>query len=129
MKFIVPFGRLCFAAIFIAASFGHFSAESIGYAASQGVPMPGMLVPLSGLMSLVGGLSVLLGYKARYGACLLVLFLIPVTLMMHKFWGVTDPKVAIIQLSMFMKNLSMFGAALLITYFGAGPLSIDHNQK
>lgn len=129
MNFIVLLGRICYAAIFIAASFGHFSKETIGFAASHGVPLPEILVPLSGIMALVGGLSVLLGYKARLGAWLLVLFLVPVTVMIHKFWGIADPGEAKMQQIMFMKNLSMLGGALLITYFGAGPLSVDNYER
>ena len=60
---------------------------------------------------------------------MLVLFLIPVTLMMHKFWGISDPQAAQMQMIMFMKNLSMLGGALLITQFGAGPASIDARQQ
>jgi putative oxidoreductase len=30
---------------------------------------------------------------------------------------------------MFMKNLSMLGAALLITHFGSGPCSLDERAK
>ena len=52
-------------------------------------------------------------------------FLIPVTLVMHNFWGVADSATQQIQRAMFMKNLTMLGGALLITYFGAGPLSLD----
>src|SRR2546430_12516580 len=70
---------------------GHFSPAYIGYAAQQGVPAAGLLVPLSGVIATLGGLSVTLGYKAKLGAWLLVLFLVPVTLMMHNFWAVTDP--------------------------------------
>src|SRR5256714_4303211 len=104
---------------------GHFSAAYIGYAAQQGVPAAGLLVPLSGVIATLGGLSVTLGYKAKLGAWLLVLFLVPVTLMMHNFWAVTDPMMRGMQIAMFMKNLSMLGAALLIAYFGSGPLSLD----
>jgi hypothetical protein len=48
---------------------------------------------------------------------------------MHKFWGLTDPVMAQVQMIMFMKNLSMFGGALLITQFGAGPLSLDARRS
>ena len=128
MKFIFPLARVFFAAIFILSGLmSHLlnAHAMIGYAASSGVPMPEILVPLSGLIALAGGLSVLLGYKARWGAWLIVLFLAPVTLMMHKFWGVTDPQMALLQQAMFLKNLSMLGGALLITQYGAGPVSID----
>src|SRR5438128_9381773 len=104
---------------------GHFSPAYIGYAAQQGVPAAGLLVPLSGVIATLGGLSVTLGYKAKLGAWLLVLFLVPVTLMMHNFWAVTDPMMRGMQIALFMKNVSMLGAALLITHFGSGPLSLD----
>jgi len=58
-----------------------------------------------------------------------VLFLIPVTLMMHKFWTIPDPMLAQIQMVMFMKNVSMLGGALLITQFGAGPFSLDARRS
>ncbi|HZT42003.1 MAG TPA: DoxX family protein [Chthonomonadaceae bacterium] len=124
-KAVVLAGRVLFSAIFLIAGLGHFSQQEIGYAAHAGVPMAGLLVPLSGLIALAGGLSVLLGYRARIGAWLLVLFLIPVTLMMHNFWAVKDPMQAQMQMAHFLKNLSMLGGALLITHFGAGPLSLD----
>ena len=125
MVYLVPLGRLLYSAIFLMTAFGHFSAGYIGYAAQAGVPAPGLLVPLSGVIATLGGLSVTLGYKAKIGAWLLVLFLVPVTLLMHNFWAVTDPMMRGMQTALFMKNVSMLGAALLITHFGAGPLSLD----
>lgn len=129
LGFAVPVGRVLFAAIFVMASFHHFSSQAIGYAASAGVPLAGVAVPLSGVIALVGGLSVALGYKARIGAWLLVLFLVPVTLMMHAFWNVQDPMMHQIQQIMFMKNVSMLGGALLVAYFGAGPFSLDRRRR
>jgi putative oxidoreductase len=125
LEMLVPVGRALYAAIFIMASFGHFSPQTIAYASSQGVPLASLAVPLSGIMSLVGGLSVALGYKTRYGAALLVAFLVPVTLMMHKFWAVPDPMMAQMQQAMFLKNVALLGTALLLMYFGAGPGSLD----
>jgi putative oxidoreductase len=127
--YLAALGRVLYAAIFIVSGFGHFSAQTIGYAAAEGVPSPGLLVPLSGLLSLAGGLSVLLGYRAKLGAWLLVLFLVPVTLVMHAFWAIPDPAMSSMQQVNFMKNLSMLGAALLIAYFGAGPLSLDAKRR
>jgi putative oxidoreductase len=110
------------------AAAGHFSPATIAYAASQGVPLAGIAVPLSGLIALAGGLSILLGYRAKLGAWLIVLFLVPVTLALHKFWAVSDPMMAQMQQAMFMKNLSMLGAALFISQMGAGPLSLDDRR-
>jgi putative oxidoreductase len=125
VKYVVLAGRICFAAMFIFAAPGHFTARYVGYASQAGVPAAALLVPLSGLIALVGGLSIALGYKAKLGALLLVVFLIPVTVAMHPFWAVTDPMMGQMQLAMFLKNLSMLGGALVIAYFGSGPLSLD----
>jgi putative oxidoreductase len=129
MNYLVLWGRVLYVAIFITAAPGHFSAGTIGYAASKGVPLASIAVPLSGMIALAGGLSILLGYRARWGAWLIVLFLVPVTIIMHNFWAVTDPNAAQMQQIMFMKNLSMLGAALMITHFGSGPLSLDDRKK
>src|SRR5258706_9040387 len=125
MKYFVLLGRILYASIFVISSLGHFSDQTIGFAASQGVPFASVAVPLSGVMALLGGLSVAVGFKARYGAVLLALFLVPVTVMLHKFWAVPDPMMALMQQAMFMKNFAMLGSALLIAYFGSGPLSLD----
>src|SRR5580704_9002994 len=126
---VVVLGRFLFVLIFLVAGANHFNKQTIGYAASQGVPLASIAVPLSGVLAIAGGLSILLGYRAKLGAWLLVLFLIPVTLMMHKFWTVTDPMMAQIQMVMFMKNVSMLGGALLISHFGAGPFSLDARRS
>jgi putative oxidoreductase len=106
-----------------------FFCSNGDYANSQGVPMATVLVPISGILAIAGGLSILFGYKAKWGAWLLVAFLIPVTLMMHAFWKLDDPMQHQMQMVMFMKNTSMLGAAFLIAWFGAGPLSIDERTK
>lgn len=125
---MVIVGRLLFSLIFLMTALGHFSAQMIAYAAAQGVPAAGLLVPASGVVAILGGLSILLGYKAKLGAWLLVLFLVPVTLMMHNFWVVQDPMGHQMQQVMFFKNLSMLGAALLITQLGSGPASLDRQK-
>jgi putative oxidoreductase len=122
---VVLAGRVLFSLIFLLAAIGHFSHQEIAFAAQQGVPLASLAVPLSGVLALVGGLSVLLGYHANWGAGLLIVFLVPVTLLLHNFWAVKDPMMAQMQMAMFLKNLSMIGGALLITQFGAGPLSLD----
>ena len=112
-------------AAFIATVFSHFTQRAIRYAASMGVPLADMLVPLSGIIAAVGGVGILIGYRAKVGALLVVLFLVPDTLIMHRFWGLSDPLLAEMQQINFMKNLALLGGALLIAYFGSGPLSLD----
>jgi putative oxidoreductase len=125
MRVLVPIGRVLFALIFVASIVGHFSSAEIAQASAHGVPLAHVMVPLAGLIALAGGLSVMLGYHARLGALLLVIFLVPVTLFMHKFWGLADPQMAMMQRIHFMKNLSLVGGALMLMYFGSGPYSLD----
>ena len=126
MRVLVPVGRFLFAFIFIYGGFGHFRKVEIDYGAAAGVPAAHVLVPLAGVIAIVGGLMILLGLYAQFGAILIILFLIPVTFTMHRFWGLHDAQMAQMQQVNFMKNLSMLGGAFLIAYFGAGPFSFDH---
>jgi putative oxidoreductase len=121
---VVLLGRVFFSLIFVVAGLNHFSKQTIAFAASQGVPLASIAVPLSGVLAVLGGLSILFGYRAKIGAWLIALFLVGVT-PLHNFWAVHDPMLAQMQMAMFMKNISMFGGALLISHFGAGPLSLD----
>jgi len=128
MRYLVVLGRLFYSLIFVVAGFGHFTHQEIAYAAAQGIPIVGVLVPASGIMAIVGGLSILLGFHGKLGAWLLVLFLLPVTLTMHNFWAVKDPMMQQIQMAMFLKNFSMLGSALFFTQIGTGPLSLDSRR-
>ncbi len=122
---IVVLGRVLFSLIFLMTALSHFSSQTVAFAASQGVPLASIAVPLSGIIAVLGGLSILLGYRAKLGAWLIVLFLVGVTPMMHRFWTVTDPMMHMMQMVMFMKNVSMLGGALLISQCGTGPWSLD----
>jgi putative oxidoreductase len=129
MKFLFPLGRVLFSFIFLIAAPRHFTQEGVQHAAQLGVPVPGALVPLSGLVAIAGALSVVTGYKTRWGAWMLVAFLIPVTWWMHGYWRLSDPAAIHVQQAMFAKNLSMLGAALLISQFGGGPVSFDARKN
>src|SRR5467141_4497190 len=126
---VVVLGRFFFALIFLFAAPNHFTKQTIAFSASQGVPLAWIAVPLSGVVAIAGGLSILLGYRAKLGAWLIVLFLGPVTLIMHKFWAVQDPMMAQMHMGMFMKNVAKLGSALLISQFGAGPFSLDARRS
>jgi putative oxidoreductase len=79
-------------------------------------------------MAIVGALSVVVGWNARIGGLLLVLFLLPATFIMHAFWKL-DGAAAQEQFGNFIRNLSLLGAALYVTHFGAGPYSIDARSE
>ncbi len=124
-KYLVPLGRVAFAAVFVVFAPLDFTPQGVAWAAQQGVPLAPVLVPLAGLIGLAGGLSVILGYRAKVGAWLLIVFLVPVTVIMHNFWAVRDPMMAQMQVGFFLANLSRIGACLFIAHFGAGPVSLD----
>ena len=129
MKYIPLTARILFSIIFLMAPLGHFTQQSINYAASNGVPLASFLVPASGVLAFLGALCILLGYKAKVGAWLIIAFLLPVTFMMHRFWAVDNPMMKQMQMVMFTKNLALMCGALFIAYFGAGPLSLDARGK
>src|SRR5437588_12777176 len=91
---IVLLGRFLFSLIFIMSAAGHFSKETIAYAAAQGVPSASITVPFSGIIALLGGLSILFGYRSKIGARLLVPFLVAMSFAMHNDWRVTQPKMS-----------------------------------
>jgi len=83
------------------------------------------LATASGILAIVSALMIATGYRARLGAAGIVAFLVPVTLTMHKFWAISDPMMASLQQVMFLKNVSLIGAALYFIYAGAGAFSLD----
>ena len=125
MEIALIAGRILFSVLFIFSALGHFKQSTIGFAASKGVPFASFVVPFSGVMELVGGISILIGYEARIGAWLLVLFMIPVTFVFHAFWKIKDPMQKQMEMATFLKNISILGGALILTYFGSGQLSIQ----
>ncbi len=72
---------------------------------------------------ITGGILLLIGYRVRLGAFLLLLYWLPVTFIVHSFWN--DPQeVQRLQSIYFMKNLGIAGALLLIIANGSGKFGI-----
>jgi putative oxidoreductase len=130
MRYLPLIGRVLLCLLFLMSGLTfHFTSDAVQYAEAQGVPAASLLVPLSGVIEIIGALSIMLGYRAKWGAWLLVIFLIPVTFMMHNFWAIDDPMQRQMQMTMFMKNLGLLGGVLLVAYWGAGPISLDSRQQ
>ena len=119
--------RLCLAGIFIFAGAGKliFFEQTQAYMASKGFTAIPLFLIAAALLELVGGICLILGYKARFGAALLLLFLIPTTFIFHDFWNVTDPLEQNLQQIMFLKNLAIFGGLLYVFCDGAGAFALD----
>ena len=129
MQYIFLVGRILFSLIFLIKPLEHFSNLAVLRGAEMGVPAPHFWVPLWGVIAFLGGLSLLLGFKAKIGAWLLVLFLIPTTLYMHPFWGADDSFASMMHGYCFWKNISLLGTALMIAYMGSGPCSLETAKK
>ncbi|MFO0947557.1 MAG: DoxX family protein [Planctomycetota bacterium] len=121
-------GRVMLSAIFLTSGAGNkipnFAAVS-DYMAAEGVPMPRFLLAGAIVFLLVGGASVVLGFKARIGAGLLLVFLMLATYYFHDFWTLDDPQAKQQQLIQFMKNLALMGAMVSIIANGPGAWSLD----
>ena len=121
-------GRVLLCTIFFMAAVGNkipnFQAVA-GYMAKEGVPAPQVMLAGAIVFLIAGSLSVILGYKARIGATLLLVFLFLATYYFHDFWTLSDPQARQEQMIQFMKNLSMMGAMLFIVANGSGPMSVD----
>ena len=117
-----PIGRLFLSMIFIFSGF----TKITGYAATQGymesMGVPSMLLPLVIAVELLGGIAILLGFKARLVATLMAGFSVVSALLFHQFW--IDES----QMNPFMKNIAMAGGFLMIFAHGAGAYSIDRSN-
>lgn len=115
MEALLMFARILFSLIFLGAGIGHLAqpGATAGYAASRGVPAAGLLARISGVLIAAGGLGVILGVWMDMAALGLALYVLLAAFMVHHFWSDEEP-VRTTEMSMFMKNVSLAGAALLI---------------
>jgi putative oxidoreductase len=128
--FAAPLGRLLFSLIFLASAAGKLAnwAPPAQMIADKGLPAPGAFLSIAIVLEIVGGLMVLLGLQARWGGVLLLLFLVPVSFIMHNFW-VLPAEQQQEQMISFMKNVALMGGALMFVALGAGPVSVDHWRR
>lgn len=125
-SFLVLAGRIFLSLIFIMSGFSKIPNwdGTMGYMAAKGMPATAIFLLLAVIFEIGGGLSLLLGFKTRIGASMLIIFLIPVTLIFHNFWTLTGMEQQV-QMIMFMKNLSIMGGLLIAAGSGPGQISLD----
>ena len=114
MKLPFLLGRVVFGGYFISAGVNHFKEREHmkQYAAAKGVPMPDVAVTATGAVLVLGGASILLGIKPKWGAAALIGFLAGVSPIMHNFWAIEDPQQREADMINFTKNMALVGAAL-----------------
>lgn len=119
-------GRGLLSLIFLLSAAGkvaNFSGTE-QFMASKNMPLVPFFLVMAILFESLGGLSVLLGYKARIGALALIVFLIPATLIFHNFWDYQGMEQQM-QMINFLKNAAIMGGLTLLLAYGAGALSLD----
>ena len=119
-------GRILLAAMFVISGWGKVTGYSgtVGYIASQGLPVPQLLAMMAIAIELGAGLAIAFGWMTRWAALAMVIFLIVITPIFHAFWNVPADQ-AMTQSINFMKNLSILGGMLLLWAFGPGRFSVD----
>ncbi|QDT76083.1 DoxX family protein [Lacipirellula limnantheis] len=125
-------GRVLLVGIFFMSAVGNkipnFS-QIAGYMASEGVPAPTVMLTGAIAFLIVGSVLIAVGYQARVGAALLLVFLVAATYFFHDFWTFDDPAERQQQTIQFMKNASLVGAMLFIMANGAGAWSLDNRRS
>ncbi len=116
--YILLLSRVILGIYFLFNAFNHFKNLNIlsQYAQSKNVPAPKLSVIITGLLLLIGGLSILLGIYIEVGIVALTLFFLPVSFMMHNFWAVQDQQMQMLEMVNFMKNMALWAAILSLLF-------------
>ncbi|MCV3242228.1 DoxX family protein [Mesorhizobium sp. ZC-5] len=118
---LILLGRILLSIMFILAGFGKLTAigGTAGYFGSLGLPLPNVTAVVVGLVELLGGLAVLVGFQTRIAALVLAVFTLAATAVAHLNFA--DQ----MQVLLLQKNLCITGGFLVLAAVGAGALSID----
>lgn len=118
-------GRVLLSIIFILAGFAKLTTISgtAGWFASIGLPLPTVTTVVVGLVELLGGLAILIGFQARFAALLLAVFTLAATAIAHLDFA--DQ----VQVMFLQKNLAIAGGLFVLAAFGAGALSLDGRRS
>jgi putative oxidoreductase len=128
-RYIPLIGRIFLSMIFIASGLmkiGNWD-QTAGFMASKGMPMVPVFLAGTIAFQVVGGLCVLLGYRARLGALMLIIFIVPATIIFHNPAGL-EGMAQQTEMGNMMKNISILGGLMLVLGLGAGPLSLDNRR-
>jgi putative oxidoreductase len=119
-------GRILLALMFVLAGFDKIGgfAGTAAYIASKGLPVPQVLAAGTIAVEVIGGLMLVIGWKARWAALALAGFTLLASVIFHNYWAMPAEQQMVNQL-MFMKNLAVAGGMLMIIAFGPGAWSVD----
>jgi putative oxidoreductase len=114
-------GRILLAAMFVLAGFAKLTdiAGTAGWFGSIGLPAPTIVAVLVGLLELIGGLAIVVGFQTRIAALAIAAFTIGASLLAHL--NLAD----MTQFLFFQKNFAIVGGLLVLAAVGAGSYSLD----
>jgi uncharacterized membrane protein YphA (DoxX/SURF4 family) len=109
-------GRIIFSLVFLIYGVRHLTQTegSAQYAAYKKVPAARLMVQLTGVAMLVGGLAVVVGVWMDLAAAGLALFAVVAGVVMHRYWDEADPQARAGEMAQFWKNISLAGGALIL---------------
>src|SRR5262245_30582353 len=124
------FGRIFLSAIFLLSAFGKIAdwSGTTHHMEEKGMVATSFFLAGALVLEVLGGISVLLGFFARWGAVALIVFLVAVTPVFHNFW-VEDGPARMSQMQHFMKNLALTGGLLMVAALGPGGFSFDNRRR
>lgn len=125
----VLLGRICLAAIFLQSGIDKVLnfERTVKLMESKAMPAPDLLLVPAIAILLVGGVLLLVGWKARYAALALIVFMVPATLYFHSFW--TYPEAQFVnQFHHFFKNVALIGALFMVLGMGSGGMSLERTD-
>lgn len=112
-------GRVILGIYWLETAYNHLfkSAGLIGYTQSKGIAKAStakLAVFGTGILALIGGLTIILGIRPHYGIACLIIFLVGVSWKMHAYWNETEPMAKMNDRIQFMKNMALIGALLMM---------------
>lgn len=122
-----PLARFLVAVIFLLSGVGKLFgfSNTAQMMAGAGFPAPSVFLVCAIVLELVGGTFLLIGYKTRYAAVALIVFIVPATIIFHAT-GIGDPVNGQEQMINTLKNLAIIGALIKFAADGAGVFAVDN---
>jgi putative oxidoreductase len=119
-------GRILLAVLFVVAGYGKIGGfeRTAAAIASKGLPLPAVGTAITIAVELLGGMMVVLGWRTRWAAAVLIVFTMAATYFFHDYWNMVDQAARTNQI-MFLKNIAVIGGLIFVWAFGPGRISVD----
>jgi putative oxidoreductase len=129
MTILPLIARVLLAVVFLVFGVGKIFAFGFytGYIASKGLPVPQVVLVLTIIVEIGGGVLLVIGFQTRWAAAALAIFTLLAAIIFHNYWAAPAAQVVAQKIN-FFKNLAIMGGMLMICFFGAGPLSVDKGK-